>query len=37
MLNRKILFGTVAVIAVAAGAFVYSSRSGGPVATADFE
>jgi membrane fusion protein, multidrug efflux system len=34
MLNRKILLGSVVVIGVAAGAFVYSSRSGGPVATA---
>jgi multidrug efflux system membrane fusion protein len=33
-MTRKILLGTVAVIAIAAGAFVYSSRSGGPVATA---
>jgi multidrug efflux system membrane fusion protein len=33
-MTRKILLGTVAVIAVAAGAFVYSNRSGGPVATA---
>jgi multidrug efflux system membrane fusion protein len=32
-MNRKILFGTVAVIALAGGAFVYSNR-GGPVATA---
>jgi membrane fusion protein, multidrug efflux system len=33
-MTRKILLGTVAVIAVAAGAFVYSNRGGGPVATA---
>src|SRR4051812_11575584 len=34
MLNWKVLSGTVVIVAFAAGAFVYSNRSGGQAATA---